>query len=398
MGKISERVNTLAQEDPIRIAYLLEAMVGGTRKHLIDLVENLDRDQFQPCLFCSSQRDPGFAQEAQRLREQGVPVTLLPMRRQISPWWDLVCLIRLAWLLRKGRYDLVHTHSSKAGILGRAAARLAGVPVVIHTPHAFPFMMKVGPLTRLFYIWLERIAARFTDLIIAVSEGERQAALQVKICPPEKILTIENGLNLSQIPSHLDPKSTLAELGVGEHDLVVGTVGRASRQKGWRDLVLAANEVVKELPWVKFLLVGGGELLAEIAGVIEELGLGRWVSLVGNRQQIYSLYAGFDVFVLPSLWEGGPYALLEAMAMGKPVVATRVAGNADMVVEGETGYLVPPEQPKALAQALLRLLRDSELRGRMGSRGRARIEQQFQLTEKIDLIQETYRRVWGQKK
>jgi len=259
-------------------------------------------------------------------------------------------------------------------------------------------MIKTGPLTRLFYIWLERIAARFTDVIIAVSEGERQAGLKVRICPPEKIITIENGLDLAQIPSDLDHKSALKELGVGEHDLVVGTVGRASRQKGWQDLVLAAGELVKEFPWVKFLLVGGGELSDQIAGLIEKLGLGRWVLLVGHREQVYPLYAGFDIFVLPSLWEGGPYALLEAMAMGKPVVATKVAGNADIVVEGETGYLVPPHQPKALAQALLKLLRDPELRQQMGTRGRARVEQQFQLQNQIRLIQETYRRIWGQKK
>jgi glycosyltransferase involved in cell wall biosynthesis len=375
---------------PLRVAQVIEATTGGAGKHVRELLAAMPRPEFAPTLIYSLGRDPTFADDVARLQAAGVEAHPVAMRRGVSPMSDQRAMRRIEHLLHKGEFDIVHAHSSKAGMLARVAARRAGVPVVMYTPHAFPFLMKTGPLAHRLYITLERWAARRTDLIIAVSPSERQAALDAGICPPERIVTIENGVNPDRaLP---DRQALRCSLGIDSADLVVGTVGRASAQKGWDTLLAAAPAVVARLPQARFVLAGGGELLPRFAREVARRGLADHVLLLGPRADGADLVAAFDVFALPSLWEGCPYALLEAMAAECPVVASSCVGSRDLVVSEATGLLVPPEDPRALTAALVRLLRDAPLRRRMGEAGRERVRRQYQLSEKIALLLDTYRR------
>ena len=373
----------------MRVAEILEATIGGTRRHLLDLATHLDRAQFDLELICSTERDPGFRDELESLRAAGVGVTIVPMARSISPWRDWRAYRLLKRRLREGRFGLVHTHSSKAGFLGRLAAYRLGIPIV-HTPHAFAFQSGAGRLQRWLYRTLERWAARWCEAIIAVSPGERQAALYAGICAPGKLRLIPNGVDLAWLDAQFDRAAARRELGLADSHLAVGSIGRLTSQKGYRYLIEAARLVAREIPNVRFPIIGEGEEHRALESLIGDRGLGEFVRLLGHRDQAASLCAGFDLFVLPSLWEGAPYALLEAMAAGLPVVATRVAGNADLVVEGKTGLLVPPRDPPALARAIAELLRDPVRRAMIGRRGREQVERNCSLAEQIAATERLY--------
>lgn len=370
----------------IRIAQVLEATTGGMRRHLRLLTQHLDRTRFALEAVVSTRRDPRFLEDVEWMRAQGLPVHILPMVREIRPVADLRALLQLWRLLRRGRYDIVHTHSAKAGFLGRLAAHWAGVPVVLYTPHAFPFMMASG---RGFYAWLERLVAPYTTRFIAVSEGERAAGLAAGVGRPEQYVVIENGIDLAALRAGPRTDRRL-QWGLSAEEVVIGTAGRLVGQKGFCYLIAAVPRVLAAVPQAHFVIVGAGELEERLRRQAQQAGVAHRVHLVGWQEDIFSCYEAFDLFVLPSLWEGCPYTLLEAMGCGRAVVATRVAGCSDIVREGETGLLVPPAQPEALAEALIALAQDPSRRQEMGQRGREVIERRYSLERFITEMETLY--------
>ena len=355
----------------IRVAEILEATVGGTRRHLLDLLEGLDRNRFEVTAVVSLKRDPGFAREVARLRAEGIDVITIPMIRRPAPIADFIALFRLCRVLERGRFDVLHAHSSKAGLLARLAARIVGVPAVVYTPHGFAFMIRANRLLRSLYRLAERLARRWTDLFILVSPTEIEAAYEARLwpraAPPHPVFVmIQNGIDPDTVGR--DRNAARAALGLGDDDLVIASVGRLTRQKGHRYLVDAAQRVVSQLPSAKFVIIGEGELRHSLQRQIDRLGLGDFVRLAGQRDDVRRLYAGFDIFALPSLWEAGPYTLLEAQAAGCPTVATTAAACAELVGHGDAGICVPPANSDALAAAIIELLSDSQRRATMSQR------------------------------
>ena len=375
---------------PTRVLHVLEATTGGTRRHLFDLVTRLDPARFAVHVVVSTRRDPGFLADLEALRARGLGVTVIPMTREIHPLRDAVALLRLRVAIRTARPDIVHTHSSKGGFLGRIAARLAGVPVVVHTPHVFAFQMAVGPLRRRLYLALERGAARLADRIICVCPAERAAAILARVAQPAQLVVIENGIAPLPPPIAAARAQMRSELAIRPDELVVGTVGRYTRQKGHADLLAAAPAVLQRHPRTRFVLAGAGELRPAIEAQIARLALGDHVLLVGAQEDAARFYPAFDVTVLPSLWEGLPYSLLEAMAAGAAVVATRVGGIPDVILSGKTGLLVPPLAPEALAQAIAALLADPALRARLGAAARALVPVRYAVDTMVRKTAELY--------
>lgn len=365
-----------ATKPAIRVVHILEATTGGTRRHLFDLVTGLDPERFQASVICSTQRDKSFLDDIAEFRARGITVHVVRMVRPISPLLDLVSFLRILSIIRRERYSIVHTHSSKAGFIGRVAAGLLRVPAVIHTAHVFPFEMSVGGLRRAFYFFLERIAARFADRIICVCPCEKDDALQRRLSDESKFVVIENG---SALPEPVPDAAGMMrrELGLDADSLVIGAVGRFARQKGYRYLVLAAREIAQRLPRARFVLVGDGKLRAEVEHLIERLGLAGKFVLTGRAADARPYYPVFDVFVMASLWEGMPYSLLEAMGSGSAVVATRVGGVADVVSSGETGVLVAPKDPMALAAAVIDLLEHPEQRRALAETARRTVADRY---------------------
>lgn len=374
----------------IRVLEVVEATAGGTRRHVTELVCRLPPARFEVSVLCSLERDPDYARDIHRMRQMGARVTVVPMVRNISPLRDGVAFGALVRHMRRGGYDIVHTHSSKAGFLGRWAAAVAGVPAIVHTPHTFAFQMGVAPWRRGVYLFLERLAARVTDRFICVCRSEREVAVAAGVAPAARCVVIENGVPLSACGRNGDRAARRRELGLAEDAPVVGMAGRFEPQKGHADLVKAAALVAARVPVVRFVLLGAGSLMPAVIAAIEQAGLREAFLLPGLVEDAVDYHAAFDVVALPSRWESLPYSLLEAMAAGKAIAATRVGGMAEAIEDGVSGRLVPPADPAAMAEALVGLLESPAERQALGAAARERARERYSLESMIARVAALY--------
>ncbi len=324
-------------------------------------------------------------------KDQGVRIITMPsLVRSIRPIKDLKALFELIWLISKEKPDIVHTHSSKGGLLGRLAAKFCGVPHVIHTPHGHVFYGHFGQMASKVFLWVERFLTRFTDRLVALTHGEKNDYLELSVCPPEKLITIHSGVDVKQF---LNTNGNRAEkrrsLGLEPADAVIGFVGWLLPIKGPEYLLRAMDYVWPEQPETTLVMVGKGDLDVDLRAEALRKNVNGKVKFLGWRQDINELMSVFDVFVLPSQNEGMGRVIVEAMAAGNPVVASRVGGIPDLVQDGQTGYLVPPANEKELADAILKILNDRDQAKLMGQRGKKRCEQ-FSLEAMIAKLDDLY--------
>jgi glycosyltransferase involved in cell wall biosynthesis len=356
---------------------------GGAAKLILRLAQKMTAEGWQVDILTT---DPVFQEAARR---QGVGVVALDViRREIRPWWDLRGMIRLYRFLRRERYMVVHTHTSKAGFVGRLAAWLAGAPVVLHTLHGFAFHERTPRATRTFYSTLERLAARWCDRIIAVTEFHRRWALELGICREENIVAVPNGIAIPQ-PSGAAMKVRRG-WNVQPGELILLTAGRLAPEKGLEDLIEAAAMLQSAGRPFRVILAGDGPMRAQLEALAENRGAAGRVAFLGYREDVADLLAACDLVVLPSVREGLSIALLEAMAAGKPIVATRIGGNLAVAGQEEMALLVPPGDPKALADAILRYWRDPALRHRLGAKARLIFEDRYTEDRMLNSYREVY--------
>lgn len=304
--------------------------------------------------------------------EKGVEPFLVPeLGREVRPVNDLVALFKLVRLFRQQRPAIVHTHTAKAGTLGRIAARMVGVPIVIHTFHGHIFNGYFSPAVTRLFLTIERRLARMSTKIVTVSEGQREELLGQGIGAPEQVIAIPLGLELDGLLASEQRRGELRQqLGVPSETPLIGIVARLVPIKDIDTFLEAASDVRRSWPDVRFLIVGDGELRLSLTQQARALGLERCAHFLGWERDLAPIYADLDLVALSSLNEGTPVSLIEAMAAGLPVVATRVGGVPDLVEHGKTGLLVPPKDPKALSMAMRTLLDDATRRREMGRLGR----------------------------
>lgn len=359
---------------PIKVLHLITRLiVGGAQENTLRTAQLLSAGPWDVTIVTGPQTgSEGSLIEA--VRELGIPLTIEPMLvRQVHPLKDPLALLRLRHFISRGGYTIVHTHSSKAGILGRWAAKLAGVPIIVHTVHGWGHHDRQPPPVRASYIWLEKLTSRITDKLIAVSLLNMKKGLLDGTGTPESYVIIRSGIDLERFGHPRVPRNeTRAALGVPPDAPVVGTVTRLAPQKAPLDFVRAAARVAKRAPGTWFVMVGDGPLRAAVEALAAELGVAGRLVLTGLRSDIPELMAAFDVFALSSLWEGLPRVLSQAMAARLPIVTTACDGCAEAVEDGVNGLQTPPGAPDALAQALLRLVQDPALARQMGAAGQAR--------------------------
>lgn len=370
----------------LRIAEVMECTIGGTRRHIGELTCGLAALGCEVTLFASAERDPTFREDLARIGKAGVHVIEIPMVRQIAPGIDARQQARLIKEFRRGRFDVVHTHSSKAGALGRVAARIAARrAAIVHTPHtfAFNFAEQFSAKKRRLFLTIERVLGRVTDRLIHVSESERQEGIALRIVPPERAVVIENGIAPEAYVGR-DRSRIRRELGLAEDVPLVGAVGLLNEAKGHSFLVDAIAQVRTSLPSVRCVIVGEGALRSALEAQIANAGLTNTVTLLGYRRDVPDILAALDVFAMPSLWEGMPYGVLEAMASTKPVVASDVNGCRDLVADGVTGRLVPARDVGALANALRSVLEDRETAQSLAAAGRARVVERYSLSRMLE--------------
>lgn len=305
-------------------------------------------------------------EQVARLERAGVATRRFPLVRHYNPVTAVPAVASLARYLRREEFDVVHTHSTEAGIVGRFAAAAAGVPHVVHTVHGVPFADDRNALLNRFVLACERRAATYTDRIVTNAEVITEEYLDLEIGTPDQYTTVYSGVDLDAFRT-ADPAPDLS----GTRPRIV-MIGRLAEGKGF-EIALDAAETVCDGD-ATMLFVGEGPLADDLTAGIEDRGLGDSVFLAGYRDDVPAVLAASDVLVLPSFREGTPRVITEAMASGLPVIATDIAGIPEQVVDGENGYLIPTGDPGALADRLSTLLADPERRERMGDRGRERAE------------------------
>lgn len=382
-----------------RIKVLQLAAVDGTVKFLLlPLIDCLIEEDYEVHIACS----PG--QHLRELEDQGYSVHSIPIARRISPFSNLSSLWRLYRLIRCERFDIVHVHTPVAAVLGRVAAKLARVPVIIYTAHGFYFHELMAPWKRRLIIWVEKVLGRCcTDMLFTQSSEDRETAIRAGIANERKIIWIGNGVDAGGFVVESDP-AVRAELGLSPNDKIVGFVGRLVREKGVEELLKAMGQVIEAIPEAKLLIVG--DTLASdrdrrtterLQKLIQRNNLEAVIKFTGFREDIPELLTIMDLFVLPSHREGMPRSILEAMAAGKPVVATNIRGCREEVVHGETGYLVPVRDPDKLAEAIIGILSDRMLSERMGKAGRQRAIEFFDEAQILEKQLAVYQKLIRQK-
>jgi len=379
----------------IRVLRLFSRLnIGGPAIHVILTTAGLDPKRYDSLLVVGREedREGNFLNLAEA---KGIPLRIIPtFGRRIDPLRDLITLVSLFRLMRRERPDIVHTHTAKAGALGRVAARLAGVPVVVHTFHGSVFDGYFGPSVARFFQWIERILALGTDTIVAVSERVAADLAERKIAPRKKIEVVPLGLELGRFQDVQQRRGELRrELGVPPRARLVGSVGRLVAIKDLGTLLRSMVQLSATQPDAILLVVGDGPDRPALEMEAERLGLGSRARFLGFRDDLERIYADLDVAVNCSLNEGTPVALIEAMASGVPVLATAVGGTPDLLDEGRLGRLVPPGDPNALARALAESLSGGDDSAEKAAFARRSVLQRFSLERLLGDLDRLYLRL-----
>jgi glycosyltransferase involved in cell wall biosynthesis len=370
----------------IRVLHIITRLdVGGSAENTVISATRMSKAEFASSLISGHTADPP-PRLAETLRDAEVPFFEVPrLRRPVAFADDCRALWQVWRLIRTLRPDIVHTHSSKAGFVGRVAARLAGSSHILYTPHGHIFQGYFSaPVTRSFVL-LERLAARWTDRIITLTDAEADQHLALGIGRPGQFVTIPSGIDLDAVvaaaPARLVPDGQ-----------AIGTVARLVPIKGHAHLLDAAPEIMRQCPAARFVFVGDGETRSTLEAQARRLGVGDRVLFTGFRDDVPSLLAGMDVVVLPSLNEGMGRVLVMAMALGKPIVATRVGGVPELLAHGAAGRLVPPGDAATLTDAVCALLRDPDQATALGEAGRRRAGR-YSAPAMVESLAQVYRDV-----
>ncbi len=364
--------------------------VGGAQETALAYCSSLDPARWEASIVTGPERSPEgdlFDEAARR----GVPVVTVPsLRRRIRPVADVRAVVELVRLFRQERPDIVHTHSSKAGLVGRLAARVAGVPVVVHTVHGWSFHEGMSLAARAFAVTFERLAARWTWPLVVVTEVDAEIGLASRIGQPDQYAVVRSAIDVERLRRSAGSRaSARSALGIPQDMPVVGTVTRLCTQKDPEMLLRAARLAVELQPDVRFVVIGDGPLRPRVEQLLDDLDLRGHVTLLGRRSDVETLLPGFDAFVLSSRWEGLPRVVVEAMAVGVPVVSTDVGGIAEVVEDGVSGLLVPAGDHIAMANALLRVLGEPGLGGRLARDAGGRVAE-FDIGEMAARLDDLY--------
>ena len=385
----------------LKVVHIVNVDIG-IKIHLRNQILYLKQQGYDVSAVCS----PGLLIMHDGLTEDGIPVKLIKITSAITPFQDVRAVVQLVRHFRCRRFDIVHTHSLKPGLLGRFAARLARVPLVVHTLHGFFFYDGMAPAARSFWKRMEKLGMMLGDYTLSQSQEDIETAIREGICKPDRIGYLGNGIDLEEFyPTRISAEQIRAkrrELGVSDGEKVVAMAGRLLVEKGYLEFFEAARLIQQQDRRVRFWAMGASQPSRQGAISLADLqarGLDQSISFLGMRSDMPELLAAVDVFVLPTHGrEGIPRVLMEASTMGKPIVATDVRGCREAVLHGQTGLLVPPRNATALAEAVLTLLDNSDLASRLGSAARAYALEHFDERVYFERLHAAYQMLLGQQR
>lgn len=370
-----------------RICHIAKATgISGSEKHLTILLPELAKAGWDVCFIMLVEPNNPVTEFVRRLEAGGIQVTRVVIRADIDP----LLIWQLYRLFRREKYDLVHTHLIHADLYGTLAAKLARVPLVMSTKHNEDTFRYNS-----FLNFLNRTINGQVDHAIAISESLKRFTVEKEGVNQTKITRIYYGLNPDSLLQDKPDYSVRREFSIGVSDPLVGVIGRLTVQKGHRYLLEAFSKVVSAVPSAHLLVVGDGPLRRGSEDLAERLGMASRVIFTGWRDDVQRILRALDVVVMPSLWEGFGLVLLEAMAAAKPIVASRVGAIPEIVIDGETGLLVPPKDVKALAQGIVTLIHNPEMAYEFGERGRDRLARKFSTQKMVERTQQVYESLSG---
>jgi glycosyltransferase involved in cell wall biosynthesis len=387
----------LPESDRTKVLRVIARLnMGGPALHVAYLTAGLRERGYDTTLVAGSlargEDSMAFVADARDVEI----VRIDELGREISPLRDLIATLRLAWLIRRERPDILHTHTAKAGTVGRAAALLAGrhaPPIIVHTFHGHVLRGYFGPLRTRFFRLLERWLAARTTALIAVSPQVRDDLVALGVAPRERFVVIRLGIELDErVAGKQNGRAESRRyLGIDPERFAVGWIGRMTAVKRTDDILVAFKRLRDEGVDAVLCLVGDGPDRPQLERRAHELGVVRDTLFLGYQEDVAPFYSAFDALVLPSSNEGTPVSAIEALAASRPVVATRVGGVPDVVQEGEDGFLVEPGATDDLADRLAELARDPKLRERMGRAGRERVLPRYAVERLVDDVDRLYR-------
>lgn len=385
----------------IKIGHVITRMIiGGAQENTLFTVQGLaENEKYDVDLITGPETGPEgdlTYQIGERVKYRVLPIHFL--RRNINPFYDMTAFICLYRLFCREKYDIVHTHSSKAGIIGRFAANLAGVPVIVHTIHGLPFHAFQSRMVHEIYRRAEKSAAKVTDKIITVADAMTDQAVQAGVAGPEKFMTIHSGMVLEPfLRRDYDLPLLRGKFGLMPEDIVIGKVARLFHLKGHEYLIDAAKDIVKFFPKVKFLLIGDGILKNDLEKRIQEAGLSNHFVFAGliAPEKVPEAIAVMDIVVHTSLREGLAKVIPQALALGKPVVSFNLDGASEVIENGKNGFLIPARDTASLSKAVIQLLQNPELMKKMGSEGLKKVDPFFRkeyMVSRLDVLYEKIRK------
>ena len=360
--------------------------IGGAQDNTLYTVELLNKDKYDISLSCNLNGElVSRAKKVKHLKLYDVP----SLRREVSIINDIRAFLYLYKLIKKENFTIIHTHSSKAGFLGRIAAMLNKTPIVIHTIHGFAFHDYMNSFKKNIFIYLEKLSAKWTHGLVTVSNLNKKKVVDLGIAPIEKLKNIYSGIDLTLFINEKNDQFR-KELNLDSSHLLLGSVGRLSNQKDPITMIEAFCIVIKRFPNAHLTLVGEGELRDEILIKIDQLQLNGRVHLTGNKNNPWKIYHSLDLFIMSSIYEGLGRSITEALSCGVPVVCTSVEGVPEIVRDNETGILVPPKDPSALATGIIKSLNDMDNARKMAEEGRKFVNENFDVKKMVDDIDTLY--------
>ena len=374
-------------KNKIKILHVITHLpIGGAQDNTLYTVELLDKEKYDISLCCNL--DGELVERAKKV--EAVKLFDIPfLGREVSPYRDIRAFLSLYKLFKEEDFTIIHTHSSKAGLLARLAAVLNKTPIVIHTIHGFAFNDFMNGLKKNFFIYLEKLLAKWTDVLITVSNLNKKKIIDLNIAHENKIKNIYSGIDLSLFTNKRNDDFR-KELNLENDHLLLGSVGRLSNQKDPITMIEAFGIISKPFPNAHLALVGDGELKGKILEKIDQLKLNGRIHLTGNKNNPWSVYHSMDLFIMSSIYEGLGRSITEALSCGVPVVCTDVEGVPEIVRDNITGILVRPKDSNKLADAIIRTLNDMETAKKMAEEGRRFVNDNFDVNKMVNDIDSLY--------
>ena len=364
-------------------------LLTGVQRVSLDELTRLNRSDFTPYMIC--QQSGPMTEECEN---NNITCLYTPtLVREISPLKDIKAFWHLYRLFRKYKFDIVHTHSSKTGVIGRLAAKLAGVPMIVHTVHGYAFPAAKSKLEKNIFLAMEWLGTKCSDKIICLHDADKKIAEEALGAKSSQLIVLANGVNINKFnPPTIEQKQDIrTKLDLPSDAIVIGMVGRLWQQKNPKLLLSAAIAILKDRKNVHFVFAGDGELRAELEDKVNSFGLSSNIHFLGWRNDTESVLKAFDIFVLPSLWEGMPLAILEAQATGLPCIVSNIQGNTSLVTNDYNGFIFDFNIKKDLEIKIIELLSSNEKAIKLGGNAYQEIKIKHNIIERVNRLEIMYK-------